>query len=57
MSSFPAIIAASVDRALRNHRRRLHGGDGGDRRYGQKVVGTMPQVAHTGILLCHFFEN
>ena len=24
------------------HRRRLHGGDGGDRPHGQKVVGAMP---------------
>jgi len=30
------------------HRRRLHGGDGGDRPHSQKVVGRCPQVAPTG---------
>jgi len=35
------------------YRRRLHGGDGGDRPHGQKVVERRLKVAPTGILLRH----
>jgi len=46
----PIIRIGLWNRTVSEVRRRLHGGDGGDRPHGQKVVGAMPSSRPTGIL-------
>ena len=43
---------------LLHHRRRLHGGDGGDRPHGQKVVGAMPSSRpHRNFVMSVFWNS
>jgi len=55
MSSFCGIYAVL---SVCCHRRRLHGGDGGDRPHGQKVVGAMPPSRpHRNFVMSVFWNS
>ena len=51
-----SIAAKMYERMTLDHRRRLHGGDGGDRLHGQKVVGAMPSNRPHRNFVMSFFE-